>query len=100
MTVEQEYPAQVVTGIAKKIGTELEALPLETHQAVVSILAQLFQHRGMRAQNRLEREKLEREEQREQREREQAEQLRNHVQRIAVQPPAGIEAPQAVRAGR
>lgn len=40
-----------VLEVSKKLGKELERLPLEAHAAVVSILTTLMQHRGVLIQN-------------------------------------------------
>jgi hypothetical protein len=44
-------PTHNVLEVSKRVGKELERLPLESHAAVVAILQTLMQHRGVLIQN-------------------------------------------------
>jgi len=48
---ETSIPTHNVLEVSKRVGKELERLPLESHAAVVAILQTLMQHRGVLVQN-------------------------------------------------
>jgi len=82
MGLEKQHTAAELSGICKKIAVELEGYPMESHQVVVSMLAQLFQHRAMSEKNRLEQEQIDRQRAQDQRNQEQHELMQKHQQML------------------
>lgn len=94
----KEVPTEEICGIAKKLALELEKLPIESHQVVTGMIAQLFQHRAITEQNRAERERMERAEERENRDRKVQEMLARRAEQL--NPTSSlIEVPGAVGSG-
>ncbi len=51
MDEQASIPPHNVLEVSRKVGKELERLPMESHAAVVAILQTLMQHRGVLLQN-------------------------------------------------
>ena len=51
---QQQSMAAVILRRVSDLHTELEHLPMETHQAIVSMLAQMFQHRALAKSREME----------------------------------------------
>lgn len=98
MAVNAEPTTAELFGIAKRIALELEGLPMEANSFIVTMVAQSFQHRTMKAQRDAQQAEIDRALAREEREKKAADMIAAHREQLQAAKDAGIIVPERVNA--